>query len=115
MIEGVTSDLGTTLNSLNSIMVTNAEHINAVVTNLDALTANLNKMVDPVSGDVTRMVGGLADVSETLSNNTSQMDSIFMNINNITTQLDRARIADLKASLDSLSEITAKLNADGGT
>ncbi len=116
MVDGVTSELEQTLATLNKIMVNNAEHIGAVAANMDALTANLSALVDSENGDISRIVSGFADVSQTLGNNAMNIDSIVLNINTITSQMASAELSSsLKNTLDNLATMTSQLSAEGGT
>lgn len=116
MVDGMTSELESTLSTLNGIMTTNAEQISGVIKNMELLTTNLNVMIDSDQGDVTKMVAGLADLSKTLGDNAKSIDSIVMNINTITTDVAKADLGNsLKSTLDNLTELSEKLSSDEGS
>lgn len=116
MIDGMTSELESTLSTLNGIMTTNAEQIGGVINNMEMLTANLNSMVDSESGDVTKMLSGFAELSQTLGENAKNIDHIVVNLDSLTSEFAKAELSSsLKSTLDNLSELSAKLSSDEGT
>lgn len=114
-LDEVTSELSTTLRSLNDLMVNNATHISGVITNMDSLTYNLNHLLTENESSVTRAVGGLADFTETLGNNSDQLDSIILNMNRLTRELSEANIStSLGESLTEVNSLLSKINRGEG-
>ncbi|MFR9650530.1 MAG: MlaD family protein [Rikenellaceae bacterium] len=116
MVESVTSELQLTLSTLNGIMTTNAKQIGGVVANMEQLTSNLNALIDSEQGDVTRMVSGLADLTQTLGDNAKSIDNIVGNLDSISSEFAEAELSNsINSTLNNLSSLTAKLNSDSGT
>lgn len=108
----VTTNLSTTLNTLNTLMVSNAENINGMTANMSALTYQLNEVLTQNKQDITRAVGGLADLSETLGNNATQVDSIMINLNQLTRDLNDSNFStSLGESLSQVNTLLTKINS----
>ncbi len=107
----VTTSLSTTLNTLNELMVSNAENINGMTANMSALTHQLNIVLTQNSDDITRTVSGFADLSEALGSNAHQIDSIMLNLNQLTRDLNDSNFStSLGGSLSQLDSLLTKIN-----
>lgn len=112
---GVTSSLTTTLTNLNSLVVNNTDNLSSLITNLEALSYNLNSLISKNDSNITTMLGGFAELSQTLGDNASQIDSILLNINAITTDFNDAELGTtLASSLDEINTILTKINSNEG-
>ncbi len=115
-LDTITTELESTLTNLNSILSENATHISGVAKNLDELTLNLNRVVESNESGIARTVDNVANLTETLNNNRESIDSIILNLNNVSSDLNSAQIgSSLTASLDEISTLMAKINGEEGS
>ncbi|MFI3305955.1 MAG: MlaD family protein [Rikenellaceae bacterium] len=114
-LEGVTSSLTTTLNNLNSLVVNNTDHLSSLIANLDALSRNLNSLITKNDTNITQTLEGFAELSQTLGDNSSQIDSILLNVSAITADFNEAELGStLSQSLTEINTILAKINSNEG-
>ncbi len=111
-LEGVTTGLTTTLTSINTLIDGNSEHISGVVRNLDALTLTLGRLIENNEESVTNVMGGL---SETLTENRANIDSIILNINTLTAELSKMEVSEsFTKSLQEVTSLLGKINSEDG-
>ncbi len=114
-IDTVTTDLSTTLSNLNVLIEGNSSNIGGMISNMNELSSNLNKLVALNDENLTTIVGGFADFSSTLGENSAQIDSIIKNVNTITTDLSEAELgSSLASSLSQIEELVTQINSTEG-
>ncbi|MFI3303426.1 MAG: MlaD family protein [Rikenellaceae bacterium] len=115
-LDKMTSELTSTLTNINTLLESNTEHISGLLTNLEGLTYNLNTLVVNNEPNITQTIEGFAELSQTLGENSTQIDSIIMNINTITTNLNDANVGTtLSTSLVELTTLLEKINNEEGS
>ncbi|MFI3328284.1 MAG: MlaD family protein [Rikenellaceae bacterium] len=115
-IEGLTTDLAKTLESINSILDKNASQIDGIMRNMNALMANTNKVVTQNQDEIALLLDGFAKVSETMGNNAPQIDSLIKSISGLAVQMEQEQVVpELKSTLAELNVLMAQVNSHEGT
>ena len=104
-VSQVTDNLARTLDNLNRLLETNAQHISGTLENLDAMTGDLSGLLASERRNLQAAVENLTDFSVMLGENAPRVDSMMGNLNRITTELAEAGFAR------ELSETVAGMNA----
>ncbi|MFI3292423.1 MAG: MlaD family protein [Rikenellaceae bacterium] len=115
-LDELSNELNRTLQNINTLLESNNENMNGMLSNLNGVTANLNSLLDSKKNDLGRMIGGFADFSEALGNNSQRMDSIIMNMIAISTQLSDANVGEtLGSTVAELNKTLESLNSTEGS
>ncbi len=115
-LNDLNNEMTRTLQNINIMMESNNENINGLLENLNGVSRNLNLLLDSSKGDIGRTIGGLADFSQALGDNSQRMDSIMMNMSAISTQLSDANVGDSFGEiLTELNTTLAALNSTDGS
>lgn len=114
-IEHITDDLSQTLSGINTLLVGNTEHIGALIANLESLSSNLNALVSQNQDNVEQTLSGFATISQTLADNSQQIDSIIKSVSSMTSDLNDAQIGTaLKGTLDGVNSLLSTINRSEG-
>ena len=93
--------------------------LKATLTNLEASTRHLNRLLANNEGKVGNVVSQLERLTATLSDATPQINTIVTNLDNISDSLAqsniRALVDDAQATLANLNDVTAKIENGDGT
>ncbi|MBQ5701248.1 MAG: MCE family protein [Alistipes sp.] len=104
---GMVDNINTTLNSLNSVVDGNNANITAAIANLNGILADLQQ---------SNIVANLDSFTGTLKDNGEKIDSIMINVGNLTASLDEQQIGTkLSQSVEQLNTLLAKFNESEGT
>ncbi len=103
-LDELNNEMTRTLKNINVMLESNNQNVNGLLANLNGVSRNLNLLLDSRKGDLGRMIGGMAEFSETLGENSQRMDSIMINMNSISSQLNDANVGE------SFGEILTELN-----
>ncbi len=115
-IQALTTDLGKTLEGINAILEKNTTHIDGVMRNMNALTANANRVVAENQDEIKTLLDGLSKVSNTMGNNSPQIDSLIKSISALAVQLEEERVVpEMKSTLAELNTLMAQVNSHEGT
>ncbi len=115
-LDDLNNEMTRTLQNINILLESNNESMNGLLKNLNGISANLNSLLDSRKGDLGRMIGGLAEFSESLGDNSQRMDSIMMNMSAISAQLNDANVGDsLGKTIEELNKSLAALNSTEGS
>lgn len=104
-VSQVTDNLARTLDNLNRLLETNAQHISGTLENLDTMTGDLSGLLASERRNLQAAVENLTEFSVMLGENAPRVDSMMDNLNRITTELAEAGFAR------ELSETVAGMNA----
>ncbi len=112
----LTDDISKTLGNVNELMLTNAEAINGSITNMNSISASLDDILSSESDNLKQSIEGLAEFSQTLSDNSERIDSIMMNFNDVSADLANSDLIESFGALSSeLSALVAQINEGDGT
>ncbi len=115
-LDVLSNELNRTLQNVNTLLESNNENMNGMLSNLNGMTANLNSLLSSKKSDLGRMIGGLADFSQTLGENSSRMDSIMLNLTAISSQLSDANVGEtLGSTITKLNQTLESLNSTEGS
>lgn len=115
-LDELSSELNRTLQNVNVMLESNNENLNSMLKNLDGMTASLNSLLSSKQSDLGRMIGGLADFSETLGENANRMDSIMINMTAISSQLNDANVGEnLGSTIAGLNKTLESINSTEGS
>ncbi len=115
-LDEVMSELTTTLSALSGLLQNNATHIGGMLTNMDSLTYNFNNLLTTNERNIERTLGGFAEFSEALGGNKEQIDSILLNLNTLTTDLNDSNLStNLGESLAQVNTLFTKINNAEGS
>ncbi len=115
-LDTLNNEMTRTLQNINILLESNNQNMTSMLSNLNGLSANLNSLLDSRKGDLGRMIGGMADFSESLGNNSQRMDSIMMNMAALSAELNDANVGEaLGKTLDELNQTLAALNSTEGS
>lgn len=104
-VSQVTDNLARTLDNLNRLLETNAQHISGTLENLDTMTGDLSGLLASERRNLQAAVENLTEFSVMLGENAPRVDSMMGNLNRITRELAEAGFAR------ELSETVAGMNA----
>ena len=112
----VTSDLSTTLHTLNSLIENNADNIGGTVRHLNSLSGNLDDVLSTQRETLRGMIGSLAEFSSALGDNASQIDSVLTGLGRFSTSLAESGLAEnLAKTSDELNAVLGRLNEGEGS
>ncbi len=115
-LDELNNEMTRTLSNINTLLEGNNESMSNMFENLSAISTNLNVLLDSRKGDLGRMIGGFAEFSESLGNNSERMDSIMMNMAAISGQLNDANVGEaLGNTINELNNTLAALNSTEGS
>ncbi|MGE4318013.1 MAG: MlaD family protein [Deferribacterales bacterium] len=89
---------------LADITTNNAEGINQIVDNINALTAELRQQTPDIASNLKNITG---DVNDIVSGNKDNINGTLKNMNTVTTKLEK--------TVDNLNDITGKINEGKGS
>lgn len=89
----MTDNLARTLDNLNRLLETNAQHISGTLENLDTMTGDLSGLLASERRNLQAAVENLTEFSVMLGENAPRVDSMMGNLNRITTELAEAGFA----------------------
>ncbi len=124
--EALINSIDSAVKSLNSILSTNQEAINASLTNIKTITYNFNKlsrslntMVSDENGKFNQIISNVESISSTLKNNEQALSNTIANLSNISDSLAAVNykqiILQTNDVLKNLNEITQKINSGDGS
>ncbi|MFI3259281.1 MAG: MlaD family protein [Rikenellaceae bacterium] len=114
-LEIVVESLATTLTSLNTLIEANSHNIGTLIENTEALTKNLNSIVSENQTNINQITDNFATLSESLGGNSSRIDSILMNLNEMTTELNEGGAgASMSATMAELNTLLSSINSEEG-
>ncbi|MFI3277995.1 MAG: MlaD family protein [Rikenellaceae bacterium] len=112
----MSKELTLTLKGINALLEANNKSINSTLEHLSGITATLDELLASEQSNIQRAVGGFATLGETLSGSSQRIDSIFVNVNALTTQLNEANIAgSLECTLTGVNNLVERLNSKEGS
>ncbi len=112
----MSKELTITLKGINTLLEANNKSINSTLEHLSGITATLDELLESEQSNIQRAVGGFAQLGETLSESSERIDSIIVNVNTLTTQLNEANIAgSLEGTLSGVNTFVEKLNSKDGS
>lgn len=91
-VSQVTDNLARTLDNLNRLLETNAQHISGTLENLDTMTGDLSGLLASERRNLQAAVENLTEFSVMLGENAPRVDSMMGNLNRITTELAEAAL-----------------------
>ncbi len=115
-LETLNQEMVRTLGNINTMLESNNSHINGMLANLEGVSGNLNSVLAGNKGNIGVMLEGMSQFAETLSNNSQRLDSIMLNMTDISTQLNDANIGEnLGSTIEELNKTLAQLNSAEGS
>lgn len=112
----IADDLSRTLNNLNSILESNAGHLNQTMNNLDQLSGDVAELMHNEKADLERAVAGLSQFATMLGESAPKVDSLLGGVNDLVATLDREQVAEkLASTISSLDEVLAEIEGGEGT
>lgn len=108
--------LNTTVGSLNDLLSVNGEAISQMITNLEAMSASVNSMLNAARYDIDGTLNNLRTFTDTLAANSGRIESMIGNIDKVTTDLAEAQFVEkLNSTITSLDEIITAIEMGDGT
>ena len=108
--------LNTTVGSLNDLLSVNGEAISQMITNLEAMSASVNSMLNAARYDIDGTLNNLRTFTNTLAANSGRIESMIGNIDKVTTDLAEAQFVEkLNSTITSLDEIITAIEKGDGT
>ena len=93
--------------------------IEAAISNIRDITANVNKLVSSTVDNADTIMANLAAITTTFKDNRAELDRTFKSLDAITDTLARANLGQTLADIDSLvanlDEVSKKLNEGNGS
>ena len=115
-ISQLTSDLSTTLNSINSLVEDNAANIGGTMKHLNSLSGNLDAVLSSERESLRTMLSDLSEFSAALGNNAAQIDSMLTGLGRFSTSLAESGLAEnLARTSDELNALLAQINDGDGS
>lgn len=112
----VVADLSRTMDNLNQIMEQNAANIEGTMSHLNSISGNVDGLLSAERQNLESTIANLTRFTEMLGENSPRMDSIIMNLNNLTGQIAEKDLAGmLDSTLVNLNTMIARINAGEGT
>jgi phospholipid/cholesterol/gamma-HCH transport system substrate-binding protein len=107
--------LDETVEGVNAILNDNRENIGSIVTNLEAMSAELTALVSDTRGDLNGVMGDVSSFTAMLKANTSNIEALLQNLSTFSGDLaDSTIIEDLSSTVDSLNAIISTIeNGEG--
>ncbi len=113
------TEISTTLENVNKILVDNTSNIHTTMTNLASISGNLDEVISSESGSLKGMVANLSEMSRNLKNNSERIDHIIANVEHFTDSLSSSHIptmiSEFTTTLDELNTTIARINAGDGS
>ena len=106
-INVLVTDMSQTLNSLNSLIETNASGVETTVSNLSSMSGSLDALLREGHDDIRDIVANLNALSTALSERSENIGGIIENVGAIS---DSLRAADLAGVVNNLSATLGELN-----
>ena len=107
LISDLTTNLNTTLGSLNTILADNTGSITSTMDNVKAITGNLNSLVASERQNLQATMANINHISATLKNSSVGFSNIVDNVDTLVDSLNRARIPQM---VSGLNDAVGKLN-----
>ena len=108
--------LNTTVGSLNDLLSVNGEAISQMITNLEAMSASVNSMLNAARYDIDGTLNNLRTFTNTLAANSGRLEAMIGNIDKVTTDLAEANFVEqLDSTLTSLDSIVKTIEDGDGT
>ena len=115
-ITQLTTDLSTTLNSINSLVENNADNIGGTMQHLNSISGNLDNVLSSQRESLRAMIGDLAEFSSALGSNAAQIDSMITGLGRFSTSLAESGLAEnLAKTSDELNALLGQLNEGKGS
>ena len=108
--------LNTTVGSLNDLLSVNGEAISQMITNLEAMSASVNSMLNAARYDIDGTLNNLRTFTNTLAANSGRIEAMIGNIDKVTTDIAEANFVEqLDSTLSSLDTIVKTIEGGDGT
>lgn len=112
----LTDDISRTLGNINTLLETNATHLNGTISHIDGITGHVDQLLAAEREDLERAVRNLANFTQTLDDNGERLDSIVGHMNTLTAQLsDREFTENLTGAVEQLNRILTGIHEGEGT
>ncbi|MBR5132712.1 MAG: MCE family protein [Alistipes sp.] len=108
--------LNTTVDSVNSLLGANSETITDLITNLESMSSSVNSIVASAQSSIRGTLANLNTFTATLAQNSSRVESMLANLDQLSEDLAEAQFVDqLKSTLNDLNAIIKTINDGDGT
>lgn len=112
----VTSGLSKTLENLNLLLETNHDSISGTLSNLQSISANVDRVLAAEREDLKRAIANMAAFTDVLERNAGELDSTLLNLNRFTGELAEADLTgELEKTLGELNSALAQINNGEGS
>lgn len=112
----LTADLSRTLDNLNRLMETNESSITGTLGHLNSITGDMAAVLDAEKQNLRTAIGSLTEFSRMLGDNAGRVDSIFGNLDEVTSQLSDEQIArKIAEAVGNLNGLLARIEHGDGT
>lgn len=112
----IADDLSRTLNNLNTILESNAGHLNQTMNNLDRLSGDVAELMSHEKEDLQEALAGLSQFATMLGENAPKVDSLLGDVHSLVAKLDEEQVAEkLASAIASLDEVLAEIEGGEGT
>ena len=112
LVEG----LAETLQSVNTLLGENTEHLTNIVKNVDGVTGNVNAMLAKERTHLEATLESLSKFSQSLGDNSEQISGIIDNMNRFSAELANANLAaELEGVVGHLKEILSAVEQKDGS
>lgn len=112
----LTDDISRTLGNINTLLETNATHLNGTISHIDGITGHVDQLLTAEREDLERAVRNLANFTQTLDDNGERLDSIVGHMNTLTAQLaDQEFTENLTGAVEQLNRILTGIHEGEGT
>lgn len=112
----IADDLSRTLNNLNTILESNAGHLNQTMNNLDRLSGDVADLMSHEKEDLQEALAGLSQFATMLGENAPKVDSLLGDVHALVAKLDEEQVAEkLTSAIASLDEVLAEIEGGEGT
>lgn len=112
----ITSDLSRTLNTINTLMESNAQNITGTLSNLNTITGDMSDVFSGEKDNLRAAIDNLTKFSSMLGDNAPRVDSIIGSLDGIARQLSEQEFAHkLTDAVNNINELVAKIQSGEGT
>ena len=115
-IEEVVGGLTQTLNNVNTLLAQNTENLTSIVSNVDGVTGSVNSMLTKEKEHLEIALSSLSRFSQSLGDNSEQIDSIINNMSRFSEQLaSSGLVAEVESVVKQLNDVLASVNDKSGS
>lgn len=112
----LTADLSRTLDNLNSLMENNERNITGTLGHLNSITGDMAAVLDAEKQNLQSAIGSLTAFSEMLGANSSRVDNIIGNLEDVTSQLSEEQVArTIAVAVGNLNALIERIDHGDGT